>query len=83
MTREEYKAKYDKLEYPKTRMLYEHITGKIFCIWGVCADFKLEASPMVLMADVNNGDPVFFPLDKFWDKHPDTGIPRFQLVTSK
>ena len=72
---------------PLMRMLYQHITGKYYVVWGFAKDFKTETEEMVILSLVDKEDGgkiVFTPLLTFWDPapntHPKAGQPRFQLA---
>lgn len=71
---------------PLLRMAYKHTpTGKIYVVWGICKQFRDKSFPddndIVILASLHDGEPQHYPLAKFWDKNPNTGETRFQLIT--
>lgn len=75
----------EEVKMPKLRMAYKHVSGKIYVVWGMASHFidknHKEDNPIVIMASLGDGEPLYYPLSNFFDKNPTTGEERFQMVT--
>lgn len=73
---------------PLLRMAYKHTpSGVVYVVWGMAEHFidknHTEEKPIVIMASLENGKPLYYPLEKFFDVNPSTNLARFELVLPK
>lgn len=80
-------SKFNQMTTPKLRMAYQHLSGELYVVWG-CASILIdknnpEEKDVVVMTRLSDGEPFYTSLKNFFDKHPVTQEPRFQLVIPK
>lgn len=64
-----------------TRMCYQHIAGGIYFCVGIAKEIKEKDGEQVILSSLENTALFITPVSTFFDKHPQTGKKRFELVT--